>query len=321
MLERDNKLSSDIVGRLSVDNETKGLIRSVLNEGSFKAEHVFTTGHSGCVVLKVKDEEQEDLVLKISTDKRSQDEVVTNLKGYHALEQAGLSELIPDYLMVGKKGDTIYLLTSFLGDDFESLSRKIDNPEILYEDLITRMDRIYTKSTKRDNESNKSIERATNLLRSNFRNHILPSGLIEEEQANAIFRFEQSLLYSDISSFGVFDFTPEDIYLWGDTIKYPDPKENVRGNPLIDLACFAGVSRDVYQMPGSERGYELIHSYAVETLSQLVEVDGKTAEQTFNLGRSLQYSLSSRFRVGSDPQRAREYAQLSIDYIKREIID
>lgn len=192
-------------------------------------------------------------------------------------------------------------------------------PELMYAKLVHNMESIYGKTIQVDESSYNFIARIQELLRNNYLGHILPAKLIDPDMIIPHLAFDIDVFNTSKSCFAVFDFTPEDVYLTEDAIRYPDPKADVRGNPIIDLACFAGVSRDIYELPGSKEGYDYLEDLAIYDISNKLGLTQLTARELFNLGRSLQYSLSSRFRIQSEPTLAQEYAQESVRYLREAI--
>lgn len=276
----------------------------------------FTTGHSGNQVVLAKDVHQQLYVLKIPQDERSQAEVFTNLRGFRAIEENGLGRILPDVRRIGQVRDYTYLVTNYLGENFETKVKTNLTPEALFENLANKMDIVYSMSIKEDGNSFSFINRIQAMLRRNYINHLIPSKLIGPDDVMPYLEFDSTPFCTPTSCFAVFDFTPEDIYIGEDTIKYPDPKADVRGNPTIDLACFAGVSRDVYKLPGSESGYRTLEDLAIYGVSQKLRLTPAVARRLFNLGRALQLSLSARFRVNTDPTLAQTYTDESFHYLQ-----
>src|SRR5690606_2653353 len=98
---------------------------------------------------------------------------------------------------------------------------------------------------------------------------------------------------------------------------YPDPKYDIRGNPIIDLACFSGVARDIMKLPASDEGYDLLFDFATGEVAGMLNLSEESAEKIFNLGRALQCAHGSRFRVESEPTRAKELASASIAFLNQ----
>lgn len=116
--------------------------------------------------------------------------------------------------------------------------------------------------------------------------------------------------------FSSFDFTPEDVFVSEAAIKYADPVTSVVGIPIIDLACFSGVARDAYQLPGSAEGHDILYSYAIEHVSSILGINSTEAIRIWHFGRALQCALSARFRIDSDEGKSMSLTQLSEDHLR-----
>lgn len=291
-------------------------LEEILRFENLQYVDTFSTGHSGCIVVKVL-RNHEELVLKVPTGQNSQKEILANIEGYTHLANEGLIEMLPEITHVGTLGSRTYLITTYLGADFAARARVEGENNLLFQMLADRMLDVYERSKKHDNQSLASLQRLQFLLTKNFNEYIIPSGIIKAGAVESFLEIDLKKYASPLSTFGVFDFTPEDIYLTGETIKYPDPKSDVRGNPIVDLACFAGVSRDISRLPGANFGYQLLHDVSVTKVADLLELTSEQAEGIFNLGRALQFSLSSRFRVEKDQSLAVTYAINSLEYLQK----
>lgn len=295
------------------------LVNEALTQEGFTFLKFFTTGHSGNQVVLAENTKHDRYVVKIPQDEISQTEVITNLQGYKKIEQNGISDILPEVRRTGRVRQFTYLVTNFLGDDFATRAHYESVPELMYTKLAHNMEPIYGKTIQVDGSSHNFIVRIQELLRKNYLTHILRAKLIDPNTILPHLAFDIDAFNTPKSCFAVFDFTPEDVYLTENTIKYPDPKADIRGNPIIDLACFAGISRDVYALPGSSHGYGYLEDLAIYDVSDKLGLTQSTARRLFSLGRSLQYSLSARFRIQSDPTIAQEYAQESVRYLRDAI--
>lgn len=293
------------------------IVSKILAVGGVSLEKKFTTGNSGCFVGKIIDAEGKSLVIKIPVNENSRQEIQENIQGYISLRQQGLQELLPETIRVKSFNSSNYLITTYLGNDFAYRAQNEPHPETLYQELIAQLFPIYKKTLRENSVDTEMFFRfIKNKLKKNFINHILPSEIVTKEELKDFLDIDISKLVSKRSCFAVFDFTPEDIYLQNGSLKYPDPKQNVRGNPIIDIACFAGVSRDVLNLPGSNDGYRMLQDFALDDVGSLFSLNKEQSEKIFNLGRALQCSLSSRFRVDSEPAKARAFALQSLKYLR-----
>lgn len=309
-------MSKELINQLLPEDTNFGIVSQILIAEGLSLEKRFTTGHSGCFVGKATDAEGKDLVIKIPLDDKSQEEIHENIQGYIALQQQGVPELLPDTIRIRSLNGRDYLITTYLGNDFAYRAQNEPNPEALYQELASQLLPIYKKTLKENSiDADTFLHFIENLLKRNFVGYITSSGIVNEEEAKDLLNFDVYQLVTDKSCFAVFDFTPEDVYLTEKGIKYPDPKQLISGNPIIDLACFAGVSRDVYKLPGSEEGYKILYDLAMHEVAPLLGLSENQAQRIFYLGRAVQYSLSSRFRIENEREKASVYARKSIEYL------
>lgn len=83
------------------------------------------------------------------------------------------------------------------------------------------------------------------------------------------------------------------------------------GIPIIDMACFSGVCKDAYELPGARAGYNILHRFAASAVSDIISFDHTKAEKLFVFGQALQCALSARFRINSEQAKARVLFDLS----------
>jgi hypothetical protein len=222
---------------------------------------------------------------------------------------------LPDYIKVGGFSDRKYIIMSYLGEDFAQQSMRSERSLLLYSILPVLLGPIYRRTKKKDEESKKFLERMKHRLEKNYREYLIPSGATSEKSLELLYDIEKHA--PEFSCFAVFDFTPEDVYLIGDKIKYPDPKQEIRGVPIIDIACFAGLAKDVYHLPSSNEGYAILKKFALNEIPEILEMSRKDAKIIFYYGRALQFSLSSRFRINREMGKAKIYAAKSLGYLHR----
>jgi len=94
-------------------------------------------------------------------------------------------------------------------------------------------------------------------------------------------------------------------------LRYADPLPNLLGIPVIDLACFAGVARDAYHLPGSRLGYMVLRKLALWEVPKIIGLGSEECARLFFFGRALQCSLSSRFRIEKDFLAAEKFYRKS----------
>jgi hypothetical protein len=269
-------------------------------------------GNSGALVLHTQKNGKE-FVVKIPMNESSEKEIEENLGGYERIQRAGLYEILPDCIKVGEFNDRKYIVMSYLEEDFAQQSMVSERPLSLYSIFPVLLGSIYRRTKKKDEESRKFLERMKHRLEKNYREYLIPSGVMSKISLKLLYDIETHA--PELSCFAVFDFTPEDVYLIENKIKYPDPKQEIRGVPIIDIACFAGLAKDVYHLPSSNEGYDILKKFALNEVPEILEMSRNDARIIFYYGRALQLSLSSRFRIKSETEKAKMYATKSLEYL------
>ncbi len=277
----------------------------------------FNNGNSGALVLKCLSNEHGPVVLKVSQDERSKEEIRANKSGYEKIRCERLETILPDLLIVNSQGERDYILMSDLGDNFMDAVKKSKNPVAEYEKLCKAMGTIYLRTRKEDDRSESSVELALQILRDKYSNSLIPHGIISPHAAQSIDNLAVLRVPPRASTFACFDFTPEDIFLLNGGLKYPDPKHQIRGLPIIDLACFAGVSLDSYELPGSQVGYQIIEDFACGTVAELFSLSESEAKRYFYLGRALQLAISSKVRIDTEFPKAQLLGEKSLEFLQR----
>src|SRR3989338_5462483 len=235
--------------------------------------------------------------------------------GYIEMERIGASILMPNPLHIFEINEIPIIVMQDCGLDFWH-AVKIDNdPLTLYQSLISGLGQVYS-ITKRDGreDSINSLNSVRDRLINQYQKYLFPvfgnrSGMID-----ALKKIDFRVIASESVCFASFDFTPEDVFITSSGIKYVDPLPGLIGVPIIDMACFAGVARDAYELPGSVKGYEIIQNFAIEKIPEIIRLNKDVAKSIFFLGRSLQCALSSRFRIGKGDGRDVYFFEMSCYY-------
>jgi hypothetical protein len=281
------------------------------NENLIKIKQ-FSTGNSGAIVLHTT-RDSTPMVIKIAINDRSAKELKDNKIGYSRIKQEQLEEVLPDILEIREK----YIIMSYLGNSFIEQIKTVADKITMYSKLCENVFPLYIKS-KKPALSTLFFNSLDTILNRNY-SLLIANDFLPKESKELLFNSANEFSNLNLNCFSVFDFTPEDIYLTKTTIKYPDPNPIVRGIPIIDLACFAGVSRDVYILPESAKGYDILKKFSLTQVSELLNIKRNTAEAIFYYGRAIQSALSAKVRIQTDPTRSEKLAEKSIHYLNRTL--
>jgi len=306
----------DIVTNLKED-QVDDIIEEICRKRGLQVIDWFKAGNICDAVCKVQDENSNIFVLKAGSEPRSIAEIRRNYYGYTNIAAAGLSWFVPEIEAASINPESAYILMEYCGDNLVEQSRSEDDPEGLYLQLMGGLLEVYKASLKKGPEGKIAVSTIVDKVIEQYEMHIYMRLDRERTIDKDLMQIRESLEDIDLSSccFSNWDFTPEDVYLTPSGLKYSDPHEDVFGIPIIDLACFAGVARDAYHLPGSEEGYQLLKDFALLTVSRILSIDSHTAQRLFSLGRFLQCLLSVRFRIETEPEKAKVLFDKSRRYL------
>jgi hypothetical protein len=275
-----------------------------------------TLGNVVETVFHARDEKR-DLVVKIGLSDRAAEEVKLNRRGYDSLRSIGATRILPDPLFNADYRGIPIVVMGDCGPDFYHAVRAEADPTVLYKRLIENMNSVY-QETRRASSGNGYLHALRSRLIKQYEVHL------REEADHALVQefYDRDLRDLDPPHicFSSFDFTPEDVFVGPFGVKYVDPLPDVLGVPAVDLACFAGVARDAFGLPGAEKGYLLLESFAVRGVSRILDMDERNARRFFFLGRALQCALSARFRLTTDIQKARALTKQSELFLRDFLI-
>lgn len=290
-------------------------IEQILHSLKFKPEKQFH-GNSGAIVLLCESQEIGNVIIKIATNERSVEEIKANIKGYEKIKKEGLEKILPDTLFYSLEGKG-NIIMSYLGDNFELMIKKSKDPIKQYYILCSLMENIYRSTVKNDKNSEKFLSLLENDLLTRYKKYLIPVGFLSKNIEKEVKNVNITSMAPEKSCFACFDFTPEDVFINQGQFKFPDPKSQIRGVPIIDLACFSGVAKDVYFLPGSEEGYRIIKQFALTTVSKILDLSYSSAEKIFNYERALQLAISAKVRMDVYPETSKKLSELSLYYLRR----
>ncbi|MEK7665422.1 MAG: hypothetical protein AAB337_00910 [Patescibacteria group bacterium] len=254
------------------------------------------------------------LVVKIGYGELAQKEVEANWEGYINLRRIGAGGLLPNTLDLHQVRGVPCLLMEDCGVNFIDVARTAARPVECFSRLLLAMDPIYRASLSTESPV-PAIRAMRDLVVEQWAGYLadlIPPNLVSRFRAA-----EFEMFGGMCSCFSTFEFKPDDLFLTDGGVKKVDPIRDNLGCPAIDLACFAGVCRDAYRLPGANSGYRLLHTFAVEQLPQILGGSPAHLEAAFSLGRSLQCALSARFRREPYPKQGRMFATRSAFYARR----
>lgn len=193
----------------------------------------------------------------------------------------------------------------YLGPNFLYQATHSENSLALYLSLMNSLGKVYLTSLRESKDGQNAIKVLIEKTMNAYEKYVCQNVDSDRE----LFHTLQHLCLSiDLSSinyccFSNWDFTPEDVYLTDNGVRYSDPLDAVFGIPIIDMACFGGLVK-LYNLPDSDKGYEEFRKFAVGKVADILHIPKGQAEKIFCLGRIFQCFMSIRFRFETNPKQA-----------------
>lgn len=259
------------------------------------------------------------VVIKLAESEKAIMEIKNNKKGYDQLVKYNLGFFIPEIIAckIGKK--QAFLIMENLGPNFLYQIKHSETPLDLYLTLIKDMRNVYSKSLRKGIEGRESLKNLIGKILELYERYVC----VDFDLSRRIFPLLQSLKdninFSNINfyCFSNWDFTPENIYITKNGVRYSDPHTDVLGIPIIDVACFSGLAK-LYDLPNNNEGFEKLKNFAITDVSEILRIPINQATKIFFLGRILQCFMSIRFRYKQNYQQSELIFQEARDILEKE---
>lgn len=318
-----NRPVTDIVNFVDTPKEAMDLIENKQNEHMRDiftrhdmVEHeAFTAGHSGALLYRALDSQGERFVIKVSNHKTSSKEVKSNLRAYKGIEEAGLASVVPKIINGEDVDGRKYIIMPDLGETFANQARS--EVGVDYGDFLSGLGHLLNKTiVSNDREVHvESLDENRGALKQ-YQEYLKTGGFADQQMLNTIDSINMDDLASEKSSFFLMDFTPDNIFVHGEQVQFIDPWEQstFRGSPIPNLAQFQTLARDIYNLPGAEAADEQFDEM-FHKMARALDLTEEQMNRQRMLGSALQYSLSAFTRMETDPEKAEEYYQQSVQAV------
>ncbi len=260
-------------------------------------------------VFRVRNIFDQSLVLKFASDEMGHEEIKSNLQGYSQIREIGLINFIPKIFEENIQKNCSYILMEDCGDSLAA--QLLDTAEYCFPiaQFCKEMFDIYSRSNFSGPQGMNYIStriKAVKHLYEDVKMHLNGS----EELKHFVQGMDMNLSAQiNFYSFSSWDFMPGNIFVNEHGIKFIDPTASVVGMPIIDLACFAGVLKDLYQRDHVEE----IRLFCHEELAKLYNLSDKNVRKIFCLGQIIQTLLHFRSISGSELENSR-YTERLYEY-------
>lgn len=296
-------------------------IEEVCRKYSFTVIEVYTAGHVCPAVYKVHDRDGKTRVMKVGNDPVTIREIAKNLEGYETLKKIGLSKICPHIYFSEIRPESALIVMEYCGKDFHASLETDTNPEAMFKELVSQLVNVYRDSARVESPA-RNIQGVLLKILEQYEMY-LAAVFDPNRQLRPLLEVLPACIKIEAlkrSCFSSWDFTPRNVFLTKNGMKYIDCNDNVLGVPIIDLACFAGVARDIHLLPGSVGGYDLLTKLAVEEVSDVLEIDPIQSLKLFQLGRVLQLFLGARFRIKTDFVLATKFYKDAVEFLEKIIV-
>jgi hypothetical protein len=221
--------------------------------------------------------------------------------------------LVPDPL---SKIDTPWgpsLIMPDLGIDFRQASVTPESTRKNFRILQNSLTRVFRSSLRNGQELHakgieETIRQAAKWLSELEKVKLISLGSLEK-----LHRLDSTALSGSRAAIMLLDFTPDNVFIIGNSAKFIDPwkQREYIGAPIPGISQFITLSEDVYHIPGFNDNDLQYSSFIDEIGLSLLGLTPTQLSGQVNLGRVLQYSLSSFVRIKSNPDLSRFYADLA----------
>ncbi len=253
-------------------------------------------------------------VAKVGIDQRGKTEVNDNIYGYAEINKIGASSLLPEIPITFEVGGSPVIIIERLTSNFKVLARdrKVPIYKILFDEIEDLSRKTFCSSSHIQQEGMEELKRQLE----KWYTIIYMEGMIPRRYLDKIKSIDTYALSSRRSTLMLLDFTPDNVFVEGDKIKYIDPwrQGSYRGSLIPSISIFMRLLTHVYGIRVPE---ETINesNRLVERLATMLDLDNSSTRKQQLIGIALLYALSSFVRTKTNKRLARDYAKLGIDSI------
>lgn len=280
------------------------LLNSICKKYKLTFQENMELGHNSDIVCLATNKNGSKVVIKAAKSINSMAEIVRNIEGYRKLKNCGVSFFIPQIIAYEYTDDYAFIIMEYLGLNFLNQTKHSKNSLRLYLALMTSLEKVYLSSLKEGIEGGEAIKVLIQKIMTLYEEYVYENF---DPSRNIFSLLKRACLSIDTSSisfycFSNWDFTPEDVYLTNTGVKYSDPRVDIFGIPIIDMACFGGLIK-LYGLPQGNKGYEEFKKFAVNKVGGILHISRDQSEKIFYLGKIFQCFMSIRFRYQSNPKQ------------------
>ncbi len=269
-----------------------------------RAERI-TGGETGALLYRF-----DGRVVKLAQENVGLSEIRNNIWGYEGIRRAGAIDILPKNIRWGSNGTQAWIDMPDLGLDMGKRDLAGQDLQREYELFSTKVVTLVHETLQDDNLQHAGLEVLKKQLGewlvelSHTYTELFSHGVIDEfMQLN--FRGAAST----ISTVMIQDFTPDNIFVQDESVAFIDPwaQQTYRGSMVPSMAQYYTNAVEVREFSSAVAAAPLLKDALAQISSMLGLSDVQMGIQC-EMGRALQYLLSSFVRIHSEPDRSKRYA-------------
>ncbi len=254
-------------------------------------------------------------IVKVGTDAQSAKEIGDNEYGFKMLRAEGAGSILPEAISTFTVGGHPAIIMEYLGRSFRDASK--DDPTA-YAILFDSVESLARNTLRTDAvaQARGFAEIASHLRK--WYGLLSERGIITKEALNVLDSIREEPMNSDKCTIMLLDFTPDNIFISGDGIKYIDPwvQGTYSGSLIPSISIFMGLLETAYGTRIEVHVREKLNRL-VRSLGRMLDLDERQIEGQMLLGHSLQLALSSFVRIENDPKTSKGYALLGLEKLSQ----
>ena len=265
----------------------------------------YLAGHQEASIVRFKKDDQL-LVAKFSPvgKNSSSDDIEDNISGYEKIAEIGASGIIPEYLQKFNVQGNVALVMSDLGKNFRHTSTRVSD----YQNMGCSFIQAVKNALIADKDKNCITPSMLEIKRYMSQYLTQLSTIMDASTMRNLNDWEPDMEF-DFASLMLLDFTPDNVFMQINKISFIDPwkQTSYLGHPAVSLGQFSTLAHDVYDLPNSKKGKEILQELAIVECSKILKCSEIVSLHAFNAGSILQYILSAYVRREKDKARAGEF--------------
>ncbi|MDP3994241.1 MAG: hypothetical protein Q8P91_00210 [bacterium] len=303
----------------TIEDET--IKQFIATEIDYEVFEKIEEGHVGLPIFRCVDLNGNKRVIKIGVGVEGKREIDNNLYGYFNISAVGGSSFVPENINTLDTPWGLAIDLPDLGLDFTKSSNTEAKTKHNFDTLGKMFLDAVIKTKIEDKQIHiKGIVEVLSQLKS-WSGLLVKNKMAKRDVVELIDSIDPISLSGNYASVMILDFTPDNIFINKGNAKFIDPwkQKEYLGTPLPSLSQFITLSENIYNIPGFNNT-NLNYNSLIQKIGNEMALDTKTVNAQLNIGRALQYSLSSYVRITSNPKISELYANISRKNIE-EIIN